>query len=99
MKRAVIALTLTTVAFGMLAVDTHAAGPLRRWMAYRRPTAQPTVNARQGLFHALPYARYESVEDAYPRYIGAFHSRYFNDLGVPPGDVGLRTNGVYMTPW
>ena len=100
MKRALVALTLTTAAFGLLAADAHASGgPFKKWRAYGKPTWKATAKAKGHLYHAFPYSRYHSVEDAYPRYIGAFHSRYFNDLGVAPGDVGIRTNGVYMTPW
>ena len=99
MKRAIIALSLTAAAFGLLAVDTHAAGPWQRWTPYGKPSQKSTTKAKYRLFHRLPYTRYQSVEDAYPRYIGAFHSRYFNDIGVTPGDVGIRTNGIYMTPW
>jgi len=99
MKRAIIALTLTTAAFGLLAVDTHAAGPLQKWKAFGKSSRKSSAKEKYGLFRGLPYTRYESVEDAYPRYIGAFHSRYFNDIGVAPGDVGIRTNGIFMTPW
>ena len=35
----------------------------------------------------------------YPKYIGGFHYSYFRDMGVPPGDVGFRSNGLYPTPW
>lgn len=35
----------------------------------------------------------------YPKYTGAFHANYFRDIGVPPGDVGLRGNGLYAFPW
>ena len=35
----------------------------------------------------------------YPKYIGGFHANYFRDLGVPPGDIGLRGNGIYIAPW
>ena len=100
MKRLVIALTLTTVAFGLLAGEANAGnGPFQKWLARSKAMPKTTLKASGGLFQGLPYTRYQSVEDAYPRYIGAFHSRYFNDLGVAPGDVGIRTNGIYMTPW
>lgn len=101
MKRLVIALSLTTVAFGLLAVEANAAGgPFQRWRAQGRPSPQVTANSAQGGFRAFPsYSRYQSVEDAYPRYIGAFHSRYFNDMGIPSGDVGIRANTLYMLPW
>ena len=102
MKRALIALTLTTAVIGLSAVEAHASGPLRKWLAYGRPTREHTVRAHHGHYgpvHGFGYTRYESVEDAFPRYIGAFHSRYFNDLGVAPGDVGIRTNGITLSPW
>ena len=35
----------------------------------------------------------------YPKYYGGFHARYFQDIGVPPGDVGFRGNGIFSTPW
>ena len=42
---------------------------------------------------------YRYLNWRYPKYVGGFHASYFRDLGVPPGDVGLRGNGLYMTPW
>lgn len=33
------------------------------------------------------------------RYIGGFHYTYFQDLGIPTGDIGLRGNGVIWRPW
>ena len=35
----------------------------------------------------------------YPKYIGGFHSSHFSNIGVPSGDIGFRTNGVYWSPW
>ena len=35
----------------------------------------------------------------YPKYYGGFHARYFENIGVPPGDIGLRGNGIYQLPW
>ena len=100
MKRALIALTLTTAVIGLLAAETHAAGPWRKWAAYGRPTRPHQVRPHyRSPLHGLGYTRYESVEDAFPRYIGAFHSRYFNDLGVAPGDIGIRSNGITLSPW
>jgi len=45
------------------------------------------------------YNTYRTLNYYYPKYIGGLHSSYFNSLGVPSGDVGLRGNGFYMTPW
>ena len=100
MKRLLIALTLTIVTFGLLAADANAAGgPFQKWREYGKQRAK-TKNAHGKLYHAFPnYSHYQSVDDAYPKYIGAFHSRYFNDLGIPPGDVGIRANTLQMAPW
>ncbi len=37
--------------------------------------------------------------EPFPKYIGGFHSSHFNNVGVPPGDIGFRGNGLYWTPW
>ncbi len=42
--------------------------------------------------HAERYPRY-------PKYIGAFHSSHFSNIGVPSGDIGFRGNGIYWSPW
>jgi len=102
MRRLVIALALTTVALGLLTAEASAAGgPFQRWRAANRPNPhdQP-VAAQAGRIQPFPwYSRYQSVEDAYPKYIGAFHARYFENLGIPSGDVGIRANTVQMLPW
>ncbi len=35
----------------------------------------------------------------YPKYIGGFHSSHFSNIGIPTGDAGFRTNGIYWPPW
>lgn len=35
----------------------------------------------------------------YPKFIGGFHSSHFTDVGLPTGDKGFRSNGIYWTPW
>ena len=35
----------------------------------------------------------------FPKYYGGFHANYFQDIGIPPGDVGLRGNGIFPSPW
>ena len=42
---------------------------------------------------------YHYMNSYYPKYYGGFHARYFQDMGIPSGDIGLRGNGIYMTPW
>ena len=45
------------------------------------------------------FHKYHYLNRRYPKYYGGFHARYFQDLGMPPGDIGLRGNGIYPTPW
>jgi hypothetical protein len=33
---------------------------------------------------------YDSFRDAYPRYYGGFHARYFSELAYPTGDRPMR---------
>ena len=68
----------------------------RRWGRVARFRAEMKEQAVPEMKRPNPYDTYKQW---YPRYEGAFHSRYFNDLGIPPGDVGLRGNGLTMTPW
>ena len=64
---------------------------LRPGPLWRRPQTRParrlSVDAR---FRDKPA---EDVS-AYPKYIGGFHSRYFNEYGLPPGDYG-----AWPRPW
>ena len=43
--------------------------------------------------------KYSHYNYLYPKYIGGFNARYFDSIGIPSGDIGLRGNGIYMTPW
>lgn len=42
---------------------------------------------------------YSNSAEAYPKYYGGFHSSHFNNLGIPPGDIGFRGNSIYWSPW
>ncbi len=42
---------------------------------------------------------YHYMNSHFPKYYGGFHSSYFQSIGVPPGDIGLRGNGIFATPW
>lgn len=44
-------------------------------------------------------ARFNENYEAFPKFIGGFHSSHFTDLGVPHGDLGFRGNSLYWTPW
>lgn len=43
--------------------------------------------------------RYNNYRSNYPRYVGGFHARYFENEGLPSGDIGLRGNGTMALPW
>ena len=43
--------------------------------------------------------RYYWSNSLYPKYYGGFHANYFQSLGLPPGDIGLRSYGIHPTPW
>jgi len=42
---------------------------------------------------------YQYLNQRYPKYYGGFHASYFENMGVPTGDLGPRGNGIYRTPW
>jgi len=43
--------------------------------------------------------RYADEFSRYPKFIGGFHSSHFTNAGLPSGDIGFRSNGIYWTPW
>ena len=58
--------------------------------------------------HASPYGHgyapsypetYHYWNSNYPKYYNQFHHRNIQNLGVSPGDIGLRGNGIMFTPW
>jgi hypothetical protein len=48
--------------------------------------------------YGTPY-RSPTAEELYPKYYGSFHYRHLDNIGIPSGDIGLRGNGLYMSPW
>ncbi|MCA9121376.1 MAG: hypothetical protein H6822_07840 [Planctomycetaceae bacterium] len=54
----------------------------------------PTFPNSYGTPHRFPTA-----EELYPKYYGSFHYRHLDNIGIPSGDIGLRGNGLYMSPW
>ena len=43
--------------------------------------------------------KYYYSNQMYPKYYYGFHANYMQSIGIPPGDIGLRTNGINLTPW
>ncbi|MBI2479242.1 MAG: hypothetical protein HYV60_11595 [Planctomycetia bacterium] len=54
----------------------------------------PTYPSNYGTRYRPPTA-----EELYPKYYGSFHYRHLDNIGIPSGDIGLRGNGLYMSPW
>ena len=51
---------------------------------------------------SVPNRYYQNAANAkaiYPRYYGSTHARQIENIGIPPGDIGLRGNGVMLNPW
>lgn len=58
----------------------------------------PTMEPRVG--PAPSYAEtFYRLNSRYPKFYGGFHSSYFDQMGIPTGDLGPRGNGIIMTPW
>lgn len=43
--------------------------------------------------------RYYYSNSAYPKYYYGFHANYMQSIGLPPGDIGLRSYGIQWSPW
>ena len=91
MKQLLFALSFVLASF-CLSGDAWSAG--RGRLILRRPPSSP--RPAEYRYRYNPYDYYRAV---YPKYYGAFHSSFFDNYGVPSGDVGLRGNGIYWTPW
>ncbi len=58
-------------------------------LQWNAPAPRPTS-------YANPYEYYRQV---YPKYRGGFHARELDNIGIPTGDIGLRGNGMFWSPW
>jgi hypothetical protein len=45
------------------------------------------------------YQRSAYAQAVYPKYQAGFHSRSLQNVGIPSGDIGLRGNSIFLTPW
>jgi len=43
--------------------------------------------------------KYRNPVEVDSRYIGGFHQSYFNNIGIPSGDIGLRGNAYNWRTW
>ena len=101
MKRAIM-IALIFVGASLSAMSEADAAPRGRWRLFPRGYAvngpiafgAPTYPNNYGTRYRSP-----SVEELYPKYYGSFHYRHLDNIGIPNGDIGLRGNGLYMSPW
>ena len=101
MKRVVlIALILVgTSSANLSEVD---GAPRGRWRLFPRAYASNGPIAFGAPTYPNNYGtreRWPSAEELYPKYYGSFHYRHLDNIGIPNGDIGLRGNGLYMSPW
>ncbi len=90
-------LVCCTIAWCLLPADLCRAGR-RRVFARRRVIPHHAVH-RPYVGHPTRRQLDQRNLRIYPKYYGGFHARYFDTLGIPSGDIGLRGNGIYPTPW
>ncbi len=94
-NKAIMIVLLTTAVFLLAADSTEAAHRWRRTRSrYREDRASWQESPQNTVRNDAPYQQYRRWEWVYPQYIGAFHYRDFQNLGVPTGDRGFRG-----TPW
>lgn len=85
MSRLVIAVATAAL---LLAWANSATAGQRRWFQ-----PQPPRNPR-----TLTPADRAAIA-AYPKFTGGFHYHDLHNVGIPNGDIGLRGNGISMSPW
>ena len=67
-------------------------------------TAEAARRHRSSRFrNAYPFTPYfgnfyRSYTPNYSKYYGGFHARYFQDIGIPSGDVGIRISATCDKP-
>ncbi len=60
----------------------------------------PPVWLYDNVRRAPTYNEYSQYMNShFPKYNGGFHASFFQNTGLPPGDIGPRGNGVFSTPW
>jgi len=83
---------------GVIERESYAGGRSnRRERSAMEAPVPPHVVRSRDRAPSPPPKSYDSSR--YPKFIGGFHSRELQNVGVPPGDVGLRGNGFSMFPW
>ena len=60
------------------------------WIVYRYPLFREGNRPAEARRHSQEYYWPEDASEAYPKFYGGFHSRYFDEIGRPSGSLGLR---------
>ncbi len=60
------------------------------WIVYRYPLFREGNRPPEASRHSQEYYWPYDARERYPKFYGGFHSRYFDEIGSPSGDIGLR---------
>ena len=60
------------------------------WVEYSYPLFRPGNRPPEARNYSQDYFWPYDVNERYPKFYGGIHARYFDEIGCPPGDRGLR---------
>ena len=60
------------------------------WIVYRYPLFREGNRPPAARRHSQTSYWPMNVYDQYPKFYGGFHSRFFDEIGRPSGDLGMR---------
>jgi len=60
------------------------------WINYSYPLFRSGNRPPEARNYSQDYFWPYDVYETYPKYYGGFHARYFDEIGYPSGDRGLR---------
>lgn len=60
------------------------------WIVYRYPVFRPGNRPESARRYSQEYYWPGDASEWYPKFYGGIHSRYFDEIGRPSGDIGLR---------
>ena len=60
------------------------------WIVYRYPLFREGNRPPEARRYSQDYYWPADANERYPKFYGGFHSRFFDEIGRPSGDIGLR---------
>jgi hypothetical protein len=60
------------------------------WIVYRYPLFREGDRPPEARRHSQEYYWPHDAREWYPKFYGGFHARYFDEIGRPSGEAGLR---------